>query len=167
MKISHIATAVCALTTLAIVSASAGAGATTKCQAVSGTYTATQTTAGCTSPTGICFTGTISGGTKFLDGSTEWIELDQAPSAGMPLTEPGTTISYSGTLTITSGANQLTLRNLGVLDGARYVFTEIERPVGGTGIFVSASNPFFISGTMNTALTQFNGQISGSLCGVQ
>jgi len=135
------------------------------CHRVRGHYTATQTTSGCTSPTGICFSGSISHG-GILSSTSMFIELDQAPSAGMPLTEPGTTVSYSGTVTLTNHAGQLVLRDLGVIDGARVSFTEMERPVGGTGAFASASHTFFISGGMNSNLTAFDGEVSGELCGV-
>ena len=135
------------------------------CHRVRGHYTASQTTAGCASPTGICFTGEITHG-GMLDSSAMFIELDQAPSAGMPLTEPGTTVSYSGTVTLTTHEGSLTMRDLGVIDGARVTFTEMERPIGGTGAFVHASHPFFISGSMNSTLTAFDGELSGELCGV-
>jgi hypothetical protein len=135
------------------------------CQRVSGHYTSSQTTVGCTSPTGICFTGQITHG-GLLDSSALFIELDQAPSAGMPLTEPGTTVSYSGTLSITTDDGTLTVRDLGVIDGARLAFTEMERPVGGTGAFTNSSHTFFISGSMNSNLTAFDGQIEGEICGV-
>ena len=71
------------------------------CAPVHGTYTSVQTTQSCASPTGIWFVGTITG-SGILDGTTTFIELDQAPYTGMPLTEPGTTVSYSGTLTIST-----------------------------------------------------------------
>ena len=165
MKISHIAAVVCAAATIATVAASTRAHAAGSCRTVAGTYVANQYTTGCTSPTGICFSGTVSGGE--LAGTTNFIELDQAPSAGMPLTEPGTTVSYSGTLTFTTPANgTLTVRDLGVIDGARTSYTELERPVGGTGQFANGTGTFFISGTMNAALTQFDGKLTGQICGL-
>lgn len=169
MQISHVAVAVSAMTALATVAASTGAQTAARpsgsCKAVSGHYVATQTTAGCQSTTGICFTGTVTGD-KVLAGATSWTELDQAPSAGMPLTEPGTTVSYSGSLMFTTSSGTLVSRDLGVIDGARQAFTEMERPVGGTGSLVNASGIFFISGRMNSTLTAFDGSITGQLCGV-
>jgi hypothetical protein len=135
------------------------------CHRVRGHYTASQTTSGCTSPTGICFSGEITHG-GFLDSTSMFIELDQAPSAGMPLTEPGTTISYSGTVTLTTSEGSVTMRDLGVIDGARLAFTEMERPVGGTGEFTNASHTFFINGAMNSTLTAFDGQLEGEICGL-
>jgi hypothetical protein len=155
-----------ATTVIATVAASTRAGAGTSCQSVRGHYVASQTTSGCLSPTGICFTGTVKNddNNSLLNGSTSFIELDQAPSAGMPLTEPGTTVSYSGTLTVTTKQGTLTLRDLGVIADAH--FTEIERPVGGTGTFTGATGDFFVSGMMNSNLTMFDGQFSGQLCGL-
>jgi hypothetical protein len=138
--------------------------ADSSCAPVHGTYTSVQTTQGCTSPTGICFVGTITGA-AILNGTVTFEELDQAPSAGMPLTEPGTTVSYSGTLTISTKNGTLVSRDLGVIDGERLAFTELERPVGGTGIFANAgSSNFFISGSMNSNLTAFQGTLSGVVC---
>jgi hypothetical protein len=153
-----------ALTAVGLAFMSKPASADTVCAPVHGTMTSTQTTAGCTSPTGICFTGSITGA-SLLDGSTSFVELDQAPSAGMPLTEPANNVSYSGTLTITTNTgDELTTRNLGVLDGGRLAFTELERPVGGTGVFAGSSHVFFISGSTNSTLTSFMGTLSGTLC---
>jgi hypothetical protein len=167
MKISHIATAVSVTATIAAIAASSSAQAAKPngCKTLTGHLVASQTTSGCTSPTGICFSGTVTGD-KLLAGTTQFIELDQAPSAGMPLTEPGTTVSFSGTLTFTTSCGTLMVRDLGVIDGARTSYTELERPVGGTGPFVNASGVFFITGTLNTNLTTMDGTISGQLCGL-
>ncbi len=135
------------------------------CHRVHGHYKAAFTTVNCTAPSGLCATGTITKG-GILDSSSLFIELDQAPSAGMPLTEPASTVSYSGTLSITTDHGTLNLRNLGVVTGAQAMFTELERPVVGTGRFVNASHVFFISGALPNNGTEFDGQIYGELCGV-
>jgi hypothetical protein len=82
----------------------------------------------------------------------------------MPLTEPGTTASYSGTLIISTKNGNLVLRGLGVIDGARVAFTEMERAVGGTGIFANTDSVFFTSGSMKSNLTAFQGTLSGVVC---
>jgi hypothetical protein len=135
------------------------------CVPVFGHYQAAFTTTNCTAPSGLCATGTITNG-GILDSTSLFVELDQAASAGMPLTEPGTTVSYSGTLTVTTPHGALTLRDLGVVAGAQANFTELERPTSGTGAFANASNVFFISGTMPNNATQFDGMIYGQLCGI-
>jgi hypothetical protein len=133
------------------------------CTPLHGTYDLTFTTTNCTSPTGLCATGTVTGA-GLLNGTASWIELDQAPSAGMPATEPGTVVSYSGTVTFTAKGGTLTVRDLGVVAGNQSVFTELERPVGGTGIFASTSSVFYISGQLLNGETEFLGHLSGSLC---
>jgi hypothetical protein len=136
------------------------------CRPVFGHYQAQFTTTNCTAPSGLCATGTITEG-GILDSSSLFIELDQAPSAGMPLTEPSATVSYSGTLTITTPHDgTLNVRDLGVVAGANNAFTELERPVSGTGRFEHASNVFFISGSTTGGGTGFDGRIHGELCGV-
>jgi hypothetical protein len=133
---------------------------------VFGHYQASFTTTNCTAPSGLCATGTITNG-GILDSSSLFVELDQAPSAGMPATEPGTTVSYSGTLTITTPHNgTLQVKDLGVVAGVQANFTELERPVSGTGSFANASHVFFISGSMPNNGTQFDGAIYGELCGI-
>jgi hypothetical protein len=136
------------------------------CVPVFGHYQASFTTVNCTAPSGLCATGTITN-SDILDSSSLFVELDQAASAGMPATEPSTTVSYSGTLTITTPhLGALTVRDLGVVAGTPGNFSELERPVSGTGIFSTASNTFFISGSMVNNGTGFDGQIYGSLCGI-
>lgn len=135
------------------------------CRPVFGRYQATFTTTNCSAHSGLCAVGTITEG-GILDSSSLFVELDQAPSAGMPATEPGTSLSYSGTLTITTPHDgTLNVRDLGVIDGALSAFTELERPVSGTGRFANASHVFYISGSMPNG-TEFDGRISGEICGI-
>lgn len=138
------------------------------CRPVHGHYVATFTTVNCTAPSGLCATGTITEG-GILDSSSLFVELDQAPSAGMPASEPSTSVSYSGTLTInTPHDGMLQVRDLGVVAGpiSAASFTELERPISGTGRFVNASHTFFISGVLSSNSTGFDGRIEGELCGV-
>jgi hypothetical protein len=133
------------------------------CKRAKGTYSAVFTTTNCTAPSGLCSVGTITDGGP-LNGTTSFFELDQAPSAGMPLTEPGTTVSYSGQLTITTKKGTLTIHDLGVTGGPTSSFTEIEEPLSGTGIFAGTTNNFFISGVLTNDGTTFNGTVSGEIC---
>ncbi len=169
MNISHAATGLAAAVVLTTIGASTSAHATGVCKTLTGHLVANQTTTNCTSPTGICFTGTVSGD-RTLNGSSSWIELDQAPSAGMPANEPGTTLSYSGTLTLTTSGGTLTERNVGVIaaaiGGSGLNFTEIERTVSGTGSFATATGSFFLSGSLTNNATTFDGHFSGQLCGL-
>jgi hypothetical protein len=137
------------------------------CRRVHGHYVANFTTVNCTAPSGLCATGSITGG-GILDSSALFVELDQAAAAGMPASEPGTSASYSGNLTVTTHHGTLQLRDLGVVAGpiGGASFTELERPVGGTGVFAHASHTFFISGVLPNNSTGFDGLISGELCGL-
>jgi hypothetical protein len=142
-----------------------GAGS---CVDVRGLYVANVTTNGCTSPIGLCATGSVTIGMGANQvATTTLIALDLAPFAGMPAHEPAANASYSGTITFTTTKGDvLTVRDLGVIDSNGSTFTEIERPVGGTGIFANATGDFFISGTLSNNQNTFTGHLSGQLCGL-
>jgi|HubBroStandDraft_1064217.scaffolds.fasta_scaffold135721_2 hypothetical protein len=159
-------------TALALAAGFAGMTATPRtvhaedgCLPVHGLYHADVTTTGCTSPIGLCATGTITRG-WFLDSASVFVALDVAPSAGMPTAEPAANASYSGTITIDAHDGTLTLRDLGVIDSIHGNFSEIERPTSGTGLFANATHDFFISGSLSNNQNTFDGQISGELCGL-
>jgi hypothetical protein len=136
------------------------------CKKMKGTYSATFTTNSCTSPAGLCAPGTITGGP--LDGaSTQWTELNQASSAGMPTTEPSAVVSYDATLDIVTADGTLSLHDLGVVSAANYpdsLFTEIEVPVSGTGKYAGATGMIYISGALTNNGTAFAGDLSGQIC---
>ena len=118
----------------------------------------------CASPVGLCTAGTISDA-GILDGTTTFVALGVAPSAGMPSNEPKENLSYSGQLTITASNGTLVTRDLGVLDVKHFAFTEIERPDSGTGIFANpGTSVFFISGSIVDNGTGFQGDLSGTVC---
>jgi len=137
------------------------------CHRVHGHLQSTFTTTDCTSPVGLCMTGTITNG-GILDSSTVLLVLQAAPSAGMPTVEPSADVSYSGSLTIDAHRGMLSLRDLGVLDGVNMNFTELERPqAGSTGIFADAKGDFFISGSVTNSGNSFDGHVYGEVCGLQ
>lgn len=140
------------------------ARADASCQPVHGTITSVRTNQNCTTPIGICTVGTIRGA-GLLDGTTTFVALDAAPSAGMPAVEPSANLSYSGQLSIVTANGTLVTRDLGVLDAAHAAFTEVERPESGTGVFANpGSNDFFISGSVVDNGQGFQGNISGVVC---
>jgi hypothetical protein len=135
-----------------------------RCRPVRGTINSVFTTKNCTSPVGLCTTGTITG-TGLLDGNTSFVALDDAPSAGMPGVEPAANLSYSGQLTIVARQGTLVTNDLGVLDAAHLAFTEMERPSSGTGVFANPGNSvFFISGSIVDNGQGFQGDLSGIAC---
>jgi hypothetical protein len=134
------------------------------CHKIHGTVTAhLADPATCPSPFGLCTTGTITGGGP-LNGATTFTALGLAPSAGMPLVVPASTLSYAGVFVITTKQGQLQLGDVGILDQAHLAFTEIDNIQGGSGDFTGASGTWFISGPVIDGGTGFSGDISGEIC---
>jgi hypothetical protein len=135
-----------------------------RCRHVRGTINSVFFTQNCTSPIGLCTAGTITGAGP-LDGTTSFIALDAAPSAGLPAVEASANLSYSGQLTIVARRGTLVTSDLGVLDAAHLAFTEMERPTSGTGVFANpGTNAFFISGSIVDNGQGFQGNLSGIVC---
>lgn len=136
------------------------------CKPVHGAINSVFSTQNCTSPAGLCTLGTITGAGP-LDGATSFVALAIAPAAGMPAVEASANLSYSGQLTIVTTDGTLVTRDLGVLDAAHLAFTEMERPLSGTGVFASPGNSaFFISGSIVDNGQGFHGALSGVVCTV-
>jgi hypothetical protein len=148
---------------LAATSITGNVQAHSRCHRVHGKTHSLFTSQGCTSPIGLCTAGAVTEGGP-LDGATFFLALDVAPSAGLPAVEPAANLVFSGELTITAEHGTLVTRDLGVVDAPNASFTELERPVSGTGIFKNPSNDFFISGIVSDNGNGFSGVISGTLC---
>lgn len=118
---------------------------------------------GCESPVGLCTTGEITQG-GILNGTTEFTALSVAPAAGMPGVEPDTTLSYAGLLRITTKHGMLLIRDVGVFDTARGVFSELDRITEGTERFFGATGTLFIYGPANADGSGFTGSIRGEVC---
>lgn len=135
-----------------------------RCRRVRGTINSVFFTENCTSPVGLCTAGTITGAGP-LDGTTTFVALDVAPSAGLSAVEASANLSYSGQLTIVARRGTLVTNDLGVLDAAHLAFTEMERPSSGTGVFANPGNSvFFISGSIVDNGQGFQGNLSGTAC---
>ncbi|HUA19213.1 MAG TPA: hypothetical protein VMU80_28295 [Bryobacteraceae bacterium] len=134
------------------------------CRPVHGTIHSLFTTQNCTSPVGLCTTGTITDA-GFLDGTTTFSALYVAPYAGLPSVEPAANLVYSGQLTITAKHGTFVINDLGVLDANHLAFSEMERPASGTGIFANPGNSvFFISGSLVDNGQGFLGELTGTVC---
>lgn len=135
-----------------------------RCRPVHGMINSVFTTQNCTSPVGLCTVGNITGA-GLLDSATAFAALDVAPSGGLATVEPPANLSYSGQLTIVASHGTLVTRDFGVLDANHVAFTEMERPVSGTGVFANpGSSVFFISGSIVDSGHGFQGDLSGTLC---
>lgn len=155
--------ALCSLTLSASGPLAGPLRANDSCRPVHGQINSIFTTERCTSPVGLCTVGTITGAGE-LDGSTTFIALADASSAGLS-NEPPANLSYSGQLTIVARGGTLVTDDLGVLDQSHLAFTEMERPASGTGRFQNpGSSVFFISGAIVDNGLGFQGTLSGSVC---
>ena len=157
---------VAALSIAGLVAASTSgstAEASARCRPVRGITHALFTSTNCTSPVGLCTSGQLHGGGT-LDGATVFLAFDAVPAAGMPTVEPAANLVYSGQFTITSRFGTLVTNDLGVLDASGLSFSELERPVSGTGIFKNPSHDFFVTGAITDDGNGFTGELSGVLC---
>lgn len=118
-----------------------------RCRPVHGTISSLFITQNCASPVGLCTAGHITGAGP-LDSATAFAALDVAPSGGLPAVEPPANLSYSGQLTIVASHGTLVTRDFGVLDANHVAFTEMERPVSGTGVFANPGSSVDLSGTL-------------------
>lgn len=131
----------------------------------------TQITDGaCDSPVGLCTVGEVTSPFRLLRGPTHFMAtgLGGQPvgeaSIVTPPAEPTTTWSYSGALTLTTTAGELQISDVGVLDTVDGTFSEIERPVSGTGAFANVSGHIFVSGYVTPDGNGFDGRMTGQLC---
>jgi hypothetical protein len=115
---------------------------------------------GCTSPVGLCTAGVYEGD-QLLRGTTAFVADGLAPSAGLPSSEPPSTLSYSGLLTITTRHGTLTTRDTGIFDTAAGLFSSRDTIVSGTGIFAGATGHIFFHGT---GTTSFESTATGEIC---
>ncbi len=122
----------------------------------------------CTSPVGLCTTGTFRSG--FVTGTTRF---SATGLGGQPVGEasivtppavPDTTWSYSGVLTIVTRIGTIVFNDVGVLDTVAGTFTELNSPVSGTGNFEGVTGRVFMSGTVTGGGTGFDGAVTGELC---
>lgn len=140
----------------------------TACFPVLGTIRVSMATTNCTSPVGFCTTGTFRSG--YISGTTSYraTGLGGAPvgeaSIVTPPSEPATTWSYAGDLTITTRIGTVVFHDVGVVDTAAGTFTEIDRPTSGTGALEGVTGRLFMSGDVTGGGTGFEGQVTGRLC---
>jgi hypothetical protein len=133
------------------------------CQNVMAKLATARFTSGCTSPVAFCATGTITGG-GLVHGATTAVVLGLAPAVGLPGIEPNTTLSYVGDRVIETEHGTLTLRFTGVFDTVRGEFSELERVMGGTGVFEGATGTLWLTGSSFNDNNNFRGDLTGQIC---
>jgi len=143
----------------------------TPCFDVRATISVRFATDACDSVVGLCTRGTVrSRGAGFLRGTTRFRATGLGggvvgeASIVTPPAEPPTTWAYSGELSIATALGTLELEDAGVFDTARGTFTELNRAVGGTGVFRGATGDLFIFGYAHDDFGGFDGTIRGDLC---
>jgi hypothetical protein len=111
---------------------------------------------GCTSPVGLCTTGTIAYGD--LIGTTQFTVAAMGPGPSPD------TVLYSGDLVITTATGTITLRDHGLLDSTTAYYIEMQQVASGTGAYAQRTG-MLVSQGMATQ-TGFEGQLNGSICPV-
>jgi hypothetical protein len=149
-----------ALPVLAGSTTSAVATNNNRCDRVQGTIEASAVTQGCTSPVQLCTAGNFRGN-NLLKGSTKFVADGLAQHAGMPTAEAATTLSYTGTITITARRGTLTVRDTGIFDPPRGLFASRSVVTGGTGVFAGATGWLLIGGTGSSS---FEALVGGEIC---
>lgn len=133
------------------------------CRSLSAGLEASLSFEGCDSPLGLCTTGQVRGAR--VNGVTRFVFVGIALAAGMPGVEADSTLSYNGRLLIDDARRgTLASSNVGLLDNARGMFTEIVRVEGGTGDFAGLSGTLFLIGSVSVT-GGFTGELRGELCG--
>lgn len=135
------------------------------CKQIHAEITSSSTTAGCTSPIGLCTAGAIDGNFG-LDGTTYLTTDSFAPG---PTTAPKApnVFSYSGVLQIAARHGTLTTRDTGIFDPlptGTGVFSSFDIVTGGTGRYAGASGILFIAGRTLPSTGQFVSTVTGTLC---
>lgn len=138
------------------------------CFPLIGTIQVQLTADGCTSPVGLCTRGTFRSG--YISGTTRYTASGLGGGAVgedsivTPPSEPATTWSYAGELTITTRLGSITFSDAGVLDNVAGTFTELNRPIRGTGSFEGVTGRMFVSGDITGGGTGFDGVVTGRIC---
>lgn len=142
------------------------AAATAKeCKQIHAEIVSSSTTAGCTSPIGLCTSGTIDGNFG-LDGTTYLTTDSFAPGPNTAPKAPNV-FSYSGVLQIAARHGTLTARDTGIFDPLPIgtgVFSSFDIITGGTGRYAGASGILFIMGRTVVNTGQFVSTVTGTVC---
>jgi hypothetical protein len=115
----------------------------------------------CPSPVGLCTQGVMKGAGR-LDGTSFFTGVGVAPAAGMPSALPGTMLSYTGTIQLTTAHGVVTFQDTGIFDVAGGRSTSLSTLVGGTGDFNGATGQLFTNATGSNG--HLVATITGEMC---
>ena len=108
----------------------------------------------CTSPVGVCTTGTLFSPT--IGATTRFTALTVLPGLSPDV------LVYSGELVLTFSDGTITIHDHGLLNSTTAYYFEVQQVVGGTGAYARASG-LLTSRGLSTP-TGFQGVLSGTIC---
>ncbi len=126
------------------------------CSEIEGPIVTTYSFAGCSSPVGICTTGTVQLPHETATTGFTALSVTQGPTPDV--------MFYTGLLTITTRAGVLTLRDSGVLNTTNGTFFEVDEIVSGTKRYRNVTGALSSQGVATG--TGFSGTIGGAICRV-
>jgi hypothetical protein len=163
-KLSMVAAA-CLIATASSHSAPVLAHASKRCHDIDADFTSQLTAEGCTSPLGLCASGSIKHD-ALIKGPMFVTINDAAPNAGMPASEPASVLSVSGERTLTplrGGTLTLHVVGIGIFGASLEMYDELNLITGGTGRFAGATGTLHVAGRATSAST-FEGEMTGKVC---
>ena len=151
------------LVVLTIAVATASNAEAANCKSINARFVQVLVAEDCLSPIGICTTAQIDSG--LLKGTKTFTATNAVPTAGLgaPLVA-ASTLSYVGPVVIATEQGDLYVDFVGLIDTANDVFTELGRPVGGTGLFSGATGELFVHGNVLENDTVFDSTMTGEVC---
>jgi len=139
------------------------------CWDVRGAITVSFSAGDCASVVGLCTQGVIDAD-GFLEGTTRYTAtgigggVAGETSIVTPPAEPPSTWTYAGELLVTTALGTLRMNDVGVLDTAHGLFTELDRVLDGTGLYEGATGTLYMFGTTYPDGSGFEGDVRGRLC---
>jgi hypothetical protein len=164
-RMTMFAVVACLISTAGPDMAVAVANGTARCHDVDADFTSQLTTEGCTSPLGLCASGTIKHD-PLIKGPMFVTINNAAPSAGMPEIEPPSVLSVSGERNLTplrGGTLSLHVIGIGIFGTSLEMFDELNIITKGTGRFRGATGTLHVAGRA-TSSTTFAGEMTGRIC---
>jgi hypothetical protein len=139
---------------LALLLVGSRAAVASQCAAIRTNIVTGYALTGCTSPIGVCTTGTMSSPT--LLGNTSFSARNVVQGLSPDL------LVYSGELVLTFSDGTITIHDQGILNSTTAYYFEVQRVVSGTGAYARAYGLLTSRGVSTP--TGFQGVLSGTIC---